>query len=364
MIVRSASPRFARNRAIQFTADTTASFRCGRVSSSGLGKLVRRRDFITVIGAAAAAWPLTARAQQRALPVIGYLNTRAEGEDPQFLAAFRLGLKELGYVEGQNVAIEYRFAANRYGQLPAMAADLVQRQVTVIVANGPAVMAAKTATTSIPVVFFIGFDPVKFGLIASLDRPGGNLTGTYNLFDETAVKELELLHELVPSAQVIAALLNPAYPSADTQLKTLQMAADTLGLQLEVLHASTDGDLDTALASFVQKRAGALVVANDAFFISRSEKLGAQTARYAVPAIFQAHEFAVAGGLASYGSRPQDTYRLAGVYAGRILKGEKPGDMPVEQATKVELVINLRTAKALGLTVPLPVLGRADEVIE
>jgi putative tryptophan/tyrosine transport system substrate-binding protein len=328
---------------------------------------MRRREFITLLGGGAAAWPLATRAQQPAVrlpPVIGYLNTRAEGEDPEFLAAFRLGLKELGYVEGENVVIQYRFAANRYERLPSLAADLVQRQVAVIVANGPALMAAKAATTSIPVVFFIGFDPVRFGLVKSLDHPGGNLTGTYNLFDETGPKELETLHQLVPDAMTVAALFNPSYPSTDTQLKSLQMAAQVLGLQLQPLYAESDDGLETAFVSLAQRRAGALVIANDAFFISRSEKLAALAARNAVPAIFQTRRFAAAGGLASYGSSPRETYHLAGIYTARILKGEKPAEMPVEQATKVEFIINLKTARALGLTVPLALLARADEVIE
>jgi putative tryptophan/tyrosine transport system substrate-binding protein len=327
---------------------------------------MRRRDFITSIGGAAAAWPLAAPAQQPTaqFPVIGYLNTRAAGEDLEFLAAFWAGLKELGYVEGQNVAVQYRFAANHYDVLPSLAAELVQQQVTVIVANGPALLAAKAATTLIPVVFLIGFDPVRFGLIKSLAHPGGNLTGTYNLFDDTAPKELEALHQLVPDVKTVAALLNPSYPSAATQLQSLQTAAEVLGLQLQAVYAQSDDDLEKAFAALAEHRTGALLVANDAFFISRSEKLAALTAHYAVPAIFQTRRFAAAGGLVSYGSSPRETYHLAGVYTGRILKGEKPANMPVEQATRVEFVINLKAAKALGVTVPVPLLGRADEVIE
>ena len=328
---------------------------------------MRRREFIALLGGGAAApmlAPFAARAQQPALPVIGFLNTRARGEDPHLLTAFHLGLKEAGYVEGRNVAIEYRFAEGQNDRLPAMAADLVRRQVAVIAANGPAVVAAKAATATIPIVFSVGLDPVALGLVASLNRPGGNVTGVTVLFDEIGPKRLELLHELVPTATIIALLLNPTYPSAENQSRDLQAAARTLGLQLHVLHASTERDFDKAFATMVQLRAGALVIGNDPFFNSRSEQLAALSVRHAMPTIFQNREFAAAGGLMSYGGSIADTYRVVGVYTGRVLKGEKPADLPVQQVAKVEMMINLKAAKALGLSVPLSLLGRADEVIE
>jgi putative ABC transport system substrate-binding protein len=308
--------------------------------------------------------PLAARAQQPAMPVIGFLNTRAPGQDAHLLAAFRLGLKEAGYVEGQNVAVEYRFAEGRNDRLPGMAADLVRRQVAVIAANGPAVVAAKAATTTIPIVFSVGLNPVASGLVASLNRPGGNLTGVTILFDEVGPKRLELMRELVPTATIVAVLMNPTYPTAETQSRDLQAAARTLGLEIRVLHASTERELDSAFATVVQLRAGALVIGNDSFFNSRSEQLAALVVRHAVPTIFQTREFAAAGGLMSYGGSITDSYRQVGVYTGRILKGEKPADLPVQQATKVELVINLKTAKTLGLTIPSSVLARADEIIQ
>jgi putative ABC transport system substrate-binding protein len=298
------------------------------------------------------------------MPVIGFLNSRARGEDPHLLAAFHQGLKEAGYVEGRNVAIEYRFAEGQNDRLPALAADLVRRQVAVIAANGPAVVAAKAATTRIPIVFSVGLDPVALGLVASLNRPGGNVTGVTAMFDEVGPKRLELLHELVPTATVIALLLNPAYPSTENQSRDLQAAARTLGLQLHVLHASSERDFDTVFASMAQMRADALVIGNDPFFNSRSESLAALSVRHAMPTIFQNREFAAAGGLVSYGTSLADTYRQVGAYTGRILNGEKPADLPVQRATKIDLIINLKTAKALGLTVPLPLIGRADEVIE
>lgn len=326
---------------------------------------MRRRKFIKLMGGAAVAWLLAARAQQPRMPVVGFLGTRASGEDPQLLTAFRSGLKEVGYVEGQNVVMEYRFAENQYDRLPALAADLVRRQVAVIVANGPAAKAAKEATPTIPIAFVAGFDPVEVGLVASMSRPGGNITGVSILDVELGPKRLQLLHELAPTATIIAALVNPTDPArAETTSKELQAAAHTLGLQLHVLHASTDRDFDTVFARLVELRAGGLVIGGEPFFNSRSEQLGALTIRHAMPTIYQLRAFAAAGGLVSYGGSLTDAYHLVGIYTGRILKGEKPADLPVQQSTKVEMVINLKTAKLFGLTVPQSLLGRADEVIE
>jgi putative ABC transport system substrate-binding protein len=323
---------------------------------------MNRRDVITLLGGAAAAWPFAARAQQGVLPVVALLNGDLPDAAPM-VAGFRQGLKETGYVDGQNVAIEYRSAA--YDRLPALAADLVRRQVTVIAAGGiPAALAAKAATTTIPIVFSVAGDPVEFGLVASLNRPGGNLTGGSTLSVDLGSKRLELLHELVPAATIIGLLVNPTNPNAEILSRDAQAAARILGLQLHVLHASNEGDFGTVFATLVQLRAGALVISNAGLFNSRSEQLGALTVRHAVPAIFQFREFAAAGGLMSYGGGIAESFRLVGSYTGRILKGEKPADLPVQLATKVELIINLKTAKALGLTVPLTLLGRADEVIE
>ena len=324
----------------------------------------RRREFITLLGGTAASWPLAARAQQPAMPVIGFLNSSsADDLTARLLRAFHQGLSETGFVEGKNVAIEYRWADGQNDRLPALAADLVRRQVTVIAATGPAVLPAKAATTIIPIVFSGGFDPVGMGLVASLNRPGGNLTGVTTLGGELGPKRLELLHELVPAASNIALLVNPIGPNAESDSKTMPAAARTLGLQLQVLNASTERELDIVFATLVERRAGALVIGPDAFFSNHAEQLAALALRHAVPTIYQ-FEFAAAGGLMSYGSSPADSLRLLGVYAGRILKGEKPADLPVQQATKVELIINLKTAKALGITVPQLLLGRADEVIE
>jgi putative ABC transport system substrate-binding protein len=326
---------------------------------------MKRRKFITLLGGATVAWPLAARAQQAAMPVIGFLSSRSPDDDPHLLPAFHRGLKEAGYIEGQNVAIEYRFADNQYGRLPALAGDLVQRRVALIVTNGPAARTAKAATETIPIVFTAGFDPVQVGLVASLNRPGGNITGVSILDVELGPKRLELLHELVPTATIIAALVNPADAArAETTAKGFQTAASTLGLQLHILHASSDRDLNIVFASLIQLRAGGLVIGGEPFFNSRSEYLGALSIRRAVPAIYQIRAFAAAGGLMSYGSSLTDAYRTTGIYAGRILKGEKPAELPVQQASKIELIVNLKTAQALGLTVPLSLLGRADEVIE
>jgi ABC-type uncharacterized transport system substrate-binding protein len=325
---------------------------------------MKRRDFITLLGGAAAAWPLAARAQQAAMPVIGFLNGGSPDGYAPMLAGFRQGLKETGYIEGQNAAIEYRWLEGQYERAPSTAAELVRRQVAVIVANTPGNLAAKAATTTIPIVFSTGGDPVQMGLVASLNRPGGNVTGVTQMNQEVAPKRLELAHELVPTATTIALLVNRTSPNTEPQVKDLQAAARKLGLQLHVLHASIDRDFDTVFATLAQLRPGALVIGPDGFFNSRSKLLAALTLRHAVPAMYEDRAFAVAGGLMSYGGSTPDMYRIAGAYTGRILKGEKPADLPVQQGTKAELIINMRTAKALGVAVPLPLLARADEVIE
>jgi putative tryptophan/tyrosine transport system substrate-binding protein len=329
-----------------------------------MATFIGRRKFLAAL-CGAGAWPLTARAQQPATPVVGFLNSASPDLYSDRMRAFRQGLSDTGFAEGRNVAIEHRWAENQNDRLPALAVDLARRQVSVIAAVGiPAVMAARAATATIPIVFQGGFDPVAAGFVASLNRPGGNLTGVTSLAVELGPKQLELLHELVPATTIIALLVNPTNANTETLTKDHQAAARILGLQLHVLHASTERDFDTVFTSLVQMRAGALVIAVDALFISRSEQLAALTVRHAVPTISQFREFATAGGLMSYGSSLNDAYRLAGVYTGRILKGEKPADLPVQQSTKIELIINLGTAKALGLTVPLTLLARADEVIE
>jgi putative tryptophan/tyrosine transport system substrate-binding protein len=326
---------------------------------------IERRKFLATLGAAAAAWPLTARAQQ-AVPVVGVLSAEWPNLFSDRLRAFHDGLRETGYVEGRNLAIEYRWAEGRNDRLPALATELVRRQVTVLVATStPSVLAARIATSTIPIVFFVAADPVQLGLVTSLSRPEGNLTGVVTLNVEVAAKRLQLLHELVPTATIVALLVNPSNTAlAETITKELEAAARTLGVQLHVLHASNERELDTAFATLVQLRAGALVIGADALFNSRSEQLAELTIRHRVPAIYQFREFVSTGGLMAYGSTVLDTYRPLGVYTGRILKGEKPAELPVQQATKVELVINMKTAKALGLTVPLPLIGRVDEVIE
>jgi putative ABC transport system substrate-binding protein len=330
---------------------------------------MRRREVIALVGGAAASSlvrPLDARAQQPAPPVIGFLSPRAPGDAPELIAAFRQGLKDTGFAEGQNVAIEYRFAENHNERLPALAADLVHRQMAVIAATTtPAALAARAATATIPIVFEMGGDAVQLGLVASLNRPGGNVTGVTQMNAQIAPKRLELLHDLVPAATVMARLVNPANAAiAESQSGGLLSAAHTLGLELHVLNASTESNFDAVFASLIQLRAGGLVIDSDPFFTARQEQLAALTVRHAVPAIYENREFATAGGLVSYGGGITEAYRLAGVYTARILKGDKPADLPVQQATKIELIINLKTAKALGLAVPLSLLGRADEVIE
>ena len=328
---------------------------------------MRRREFIKLIAGSAAVWPLAAHAQKPALPVIGFLSAEWPDLFADRLRGFHAGLGEAGYVERQNVNIEYRWAEGRIDQLPTLAADLVRRQVNVIVAVGstPAALAAKAATSTIPTVFYVGTDPVKIGLVASFNRPGGNITGVTTLNVQIAAKRLELMHELLPKATVIAALVNPANPIvAETSERDLLAATSTLGLQLHVLRASTEREIDDAFATLVRLRASALLIDADALFTSLFKQLAALATRYAVPAIQASREFVVAGGLISYGNIPAESYRQVGVYAGRLLKGEKPGDLPVQQATKVNLAINLKTAKALGLDVPNTLIGRADEVIE
>jgi putative ABC transport system substrate-binding protein len=326
---------------------------------------MRRRDLIAIFGGVAVAWPLATSAQKPVMPVIGFLGSRGPRDDPHLLAALRRGLEEAGYVEGKNVAIEYRFAENRYDRLPALAADLVRRRVDVIAANGPAAQAAKAATATIPIVFTAGFDPVEIGLVASLSRPGGNITGVSILDVELGPKRLELLHELVPTATIIAVLINPTDRArADIISRNMQAAARSFGLQPHVLHASTDSDLDTVFTSLVQLRAGGLVIGGDPFFNSRSQQLGALSVRHAVPAAFQFRPFAEAGGLMSYGADLANSYYQVGIYVSRILKGEKPAHLPIQRATKVELVINLKTAQAFGLTVPPALLAWTDIVID
>lgn len=326
---------------------------------------MKRREFITLVGSAAASWPFTALAQRGMMPVIGFLNAASPQGFEQLLSAFLNGLGETGYVDGRNVVIEYRWAEGRSDRLPPMAADLVREKVAVIAATTTqAALAAKAATTTIPIVFETGGDPVRLGLVASLDRPGGNVTGVTQSNLAVVPRRLELLHAVVPAATGIALLVNPANPTvAETQSRAVQSAARALGLQLHVLNASTEHDFDEVFAKFAELRAGGLVIGADPFFTSRSEQLAALTVRHAVPAIYQDRKFAVAGGLLSYGAELTDSYRLDGNYTGRILKGDKPADLQVQQSTKAKLVINSKTAKALALSIPRSLMGDA-EVIE
>jgi putative ABC transport system substrate-binding protein len=325
---------------------------------------MNRREFIATAGGAAAIWPLVARAQP-ARPVVGFLNVASPDGYEHHVAAFRDGLKESGFIEGQNVAIEFRWADGHYDRLPNMAADLVRRGVSVIVANTPANLAAKAATTTIPIVFTTASDPVQIGLVPNLSRPGGNITGVSQLNVEIGPKRLELAHQLMPTATSVAFLVNPSDAArAETLTRDAQAAAVPLGLKIHVLPAFTDAEIDAAFDGFAQLKAGVLVIGADALFNSKSELLAKLSLRYAVPAIYQYSEFADAGGLLSYGGSIKESYRWAGIYSGRILKGERPGDLPVQQSTTVELIVNLKTAKALGISVPLALLGRADKVIE
>jgi putative tryptophan/tyrosine transport system substrate-binding protein len=326
---------------------------------------MRRREFITLVGGAA-AWPLAARAQQPRLPVIGFVNSSSPDLYVPFVRAWQQGLGETGYAEGHNVAVEYRWAMGRYDRLPALVAELVHLPVAVLAAtSGPGALAAKAANTTIPVVFTMAADPVELGLVASLARPGGNITGVTQMTTEIGPKRLQLLHELLPAVTTMALLVNPNNPIiAETEQRNLRATARILGLQLEVLNAGSEHDFEKVFARLVELRAGGLVISTDPFFLGQSPRLAELAQRYAMPALSFDREFAAAGGLMSYGGDVAYSYRLAGVYTGRILKGDKPADLPVQQSTKVELVINLKTTKTLSLTVPSTLLGRADEVIE
>ena len=331
-----------------------------------MATLIRRRKFLATLGGAVVAAPLPARAEHLAMPVIGLIDSDAPEKHTNLLRAFRQGLKETGYVEGRDVGIEYRWSDGQYDRLPQLAADLVRRQVTVIttIDGSSSALAAKAATSTIPVVFRIGADPVALGLVASMNWPGDNVTGVTSLTVELGPKRLEALHELVPTASVLAFLVNPSSPFVETMSKDLLASAKILGLRIHILHASTESDLNSAFETVLQLSVGGLVIGSDVFFNSRSAELAALTIRHGLPAAYQYREFVAAGGLMSYGGSVEDSYRLAGAYTGRVLKGEKPADLPVQQSTKIELFINLRTARALGISVSPGLLATADEVIE
>ena len=324
---------------------------------------MKRREFITLLGCAA-VWPLAAHAQQQSIPVIGFLRSTSLADATHLVTAFRQGLKEAGFVEGQNVAVEYRSAEDHPDRLPALVADLISRQVAVIIGNNNAALTAKAATTTIPIIFATGSDPIRDGLVASLNRPGGNVTGVVFFTSVLGAKRLDLLRQLVPQATLFAILVNPGSPDTEAERRDVQAAAQAIGQQLIILDASNDRDIETAFATFVQRGAGALIVGTGAFLFSHRERVVALAARYAVPAIYADREAVAAGGLTSYGPSIVDAYQQVGLYAGRILKGEKPADLPVIRSTKFEIVINLKTAKTLGLEIPPTLLALADAVIE
>ena len=339
-------------------------FRRVRCLLLSLGAAMRRRDFITLLGGAAAAWPCVARAQRASMPVVGFLRVTSAADATNLVTAFRQGLKEAGFVEGQNVAVEYRWADGHIGRLPELAADLIRRQVAVIVGHGQVVQIAKAATATTPIVFVVGDDPVRIGLVANLNRPGGNVTGVTFIATDVTAKRLGLLHELVPKAAVIAVLLDPNLPDADLELRSVEAASRTIGVRVLVVKAATAPELDPAFATIIQAGAGALHVGSGPLFTSQRQRLAVLSARHALPSSYPEREYVAAGGLLSYGTSQADAYRRAGIYVARILRGEKPGDMPVEQPTKFELVINLGTAKTLRLTIPNSMQLLADEVIE